>query len=104
MLRFHVVTDFLIFFCPQCVVKGKEWNWTAWDCINVDLGRDVTLGEFMDYFKTEYNLEISMLSQGVSIIYSFFANKQKIKERMKMPMSQVVQTVGMFRLVCFDDH
>jgi len=78
----------------KCIVKGKEWNWTAWDCIDVDLGRDVTLREFMDYFKTEYNLEISMLSQGVSIIYSFFANKQKIKERMDMPMSQVVQTVG----------
>jgi len=78
----------------KCIVKGKEWNWTAWDCIDVDLGRDVTLREFMDYFKREYNLEISMLSQGVSIIYSFFANKQKIKERMDMPMSQVVQTVG----------
>ena len=30
-----------------------------------------------------------MLSHGVSILYSFFANKKKIKERMPMPMTEV---------------
>lgn len=47
----------------------------------------------MDYFKEEYNLEISMLSHGVSILYSFFANKKKVKERMEMPMSKIVTSI-----------
>ena len=74
------------------LLKGKEWNWTAWDSLDINLG-DITLKEFMDFFQNEYNLEISMLSQGVSILYSFFANKKKVEERMKMPMSKIVTSI-----------
>merc|ERR1719296_742055 len=77
----------------KALVKGKEWNWTAWDSLDVDKG-DITLKEFMEHFKEEYNLDVSMLSQGVSILYSFFANKKKVEERMKMTMSEVVRTVS----------
>ena len=76
----------------KAVVKGKEWNWTAWDSISVEKG-DMTLEQFFKYFEDEYNLEISMLSQGVSILYSFFANKKKVAERMKMPMSKIVTSI-----------
>lgn len=75
-------------------MKGKEWNWTAWDSVAVDLGKDITLGEFLDYFKEKYNLEVSMLSQGVSILYSFFANAAKVKQRKAMPLSEVCASVG----------
>ena len=34
-----------------------------------------------------------MLSQGVAILYGFFANKQKVAKRMKMRMSEVVKDV-----------
>ena len=34
-----------------------------------------------------------MLSQGVAILYGFFANKQKVAKRMKMQMSEVVKDV-----------
>ena len=78
----------------KCVVKGKEWKWTAWDCLSIDVGRDMTLGEFLDYFEKTYNLEVSMLSQGVSILYSFFANAAKVKERKAMPLSKVCSSVG----------
>jgi len=76
----------------KALVKGKEWNWSAWDCVSVEKG-DLTLKEFFEYFESEYNLEISMLSQGVSILYSFFANKKKVAERMKMPMSKIVESI-----------
>lgn len=73
-------------------MNGKEWNWTAWDSLDVSEG-DLTLKEFMDYFKTKFNLEVQMLSQGVSILYSFFANKKKVEERMKMPMSKIIESI-----------
>jgi ubiquitin-activating enzyme E1 len=76
----------------KAVLKGKEWNWTAWDSLDVNLG-DITMGEFMDYFEKEYNLEISMLSHGVSILYSFFANKKKVEERKAMKMSEVITSI-----------
>jgi len=77
----------------KALLKGKEWNWTSWDSLDMDCG-DVTLKEFIEFFSKEYNLDMSMISQGVSILYSFFANKKKIQERMKMKMSDIVQTVG----------
>ena len=74
------------------VVKGKEWHWTAWDSLDMNMG-DITLEEFVRYFEAEYNLDVSMISHGVSILFSFFANKKKLAERMKMKMSEVVISV-----------
>ena len=76
----------------KAIVKGKGWNWTPWDSLDVSIG-DVTMGQFMDYFEKEFNLEISMLSHGVSILYSFFANKKKVEERKKMNMSEVITSI-----------
>ena len=74
----------------KCVMKGVEWNWTAWDSLAMNAG-DKTLKEFLQHFKDEHNLDITMLSHGVSILYSFFANKVKLAKRMPMPMSQIVE-------------
>ena len=76
----------------KAMLKGKEWNWTAWDSLDVNLG-NITLGEFMDHFEKEYNLEISMLSHGVSILYSFFANKKKVEQRKAMKMTEVITSI-----------
>jgi ubiquitin-activating enzyme E1 len=76
----------------KAMLKGKEWEWTAWDSLDMNLG-NITLGEFMDYFETEFNLEISMLSYGVSILYSFFANKKKVEERKAMKMTEVITSI-----------
>ena len=56
-----------------------------------------------------------MLSHGVSILFSFFANKKKIKERMPMKMSQVIEQVTgkpvdpqrkflIFEVICTDEE
>ena len=76
----------------KSIVKGKEWDWTAWDTLDVNKG-DMTMGEFMEYFESEYDLEISMLSYGVSILYSFFANKKKVEERKQMKMTEVIHSI-----------
>lgn len=74
------------------LIKGKEWKWSVWDCIDVDKG-DITMGEFIEYFEEEYELDVSMVSFGVSILFSFFGNAKKMKERRKMKMSEVVAEV-----------
>mmetsp|Transcript_19411 Transcript_19411/g.28753 ORF Transcript_19411/g.28753 Transcript_19411/m.28753 type:complete len:1029 (+) Transcript_19411:1-3087(+) len=75
------------------VIKGKEWKWSAWDCIDVDKG-DMKLSEFFDLMKDEYGLEVSMVSYGVSMLYSFFGDKRKIRRRMDMTMTEVIKDVN----------
>ena len=60
-----------------------------WDRFDVkglkDDGSEMTLGEFIEYFKTQHKLDINMLSYDVSILYSFFMQKTKVEARMGMP-------------------
>eukprot|EP00615_Pteridomonas_danica_P013815 CAMPEP_0114400252 /NCGR_PEP_ID=MMETSP0102-20121206/16262_1 /TAXON_ID=38822 ORGANISM="Pteridomonas danica, Strain PT" /NCGR_SAMPLE_ID=MMETSP0102 /ASSEMBLY_ACC=CAM_ASM_000212 /LENGTH=1016 /DNA_ID=CAMNT_0001562545 /DNA_START=1 /DNA_END=3051 /DNA_ORIENTATION=+ len=92
--------------------KG-DWKWTAWD--KIDVKGDLTLSQLIDFFQDEYGLEVTMLSYGVSILYSFFQNKKKTKERMPMPMTKVVETVTgnpinsnqkyvIFEVMCSDEE
>ena len=78
----------------KAILKGKEWNWSAWDSLDIMDKGDLTLQELLDFFESEYKLEISMLSYGVSILYSFFANPKKVAERKKMKMSELVQSIS----------
>eukprot|EP00178_Gracilaria_changii_P019042 TRINITY_DN55469_c0_g1_i1.p1 TRINITY_DN55469_c0_g1~~TRINITY_DN55469_c0_g1_i1.p1 ORF type:complete len:1053 (+),score=173.13 TRINITY_DN55469_c0_g1_i1:419-3577(+) len=73
---------------------GGGRKWTLWDRFDVNEGEDISLERFLSVFKDRYNLEISMVSCGVSMLYSSFTSAAKLKERMPMPLSKVAATVG----------
>jgi ubiquitin-activating enzyme E1 len=79
---------------PKKEVGNGKMAWTLWDRFDIDEGRDITLMEFIEYFKGRQGLEVTMISSGVSILYSFFTNPKKREERMPMTMSALVKDVS----------
>uniref|UniRef100_A0A8D3D8K7 E1 ubiquitin-activating enzyme n=1 Tax=Scophthalmus maximus TaxID=52904 RepID=A0A8D3D8K7_SCOMX len=100
----NLALPFFAFSEPIAAPKHKyyEIDWTLWDRFEVTglqpSGEEMTLRQFLDYFKNEQKLEITMLSQGVSMLYSFFMPAAKLKERLDLPMTEIVTKVSKKKL------
>lgn len=79
---------------PVKEFPGKKW--TLWDSFEIQ--GEMTMQKFLDHFKEEYKLEVTMMSQGVCMLYSFFMGKDKREERMNMNISDIVQKVSKKRI------
>ncbi|KAF2473692.1 ubiquitin-activating enzyme E1 [Lindgomyces ingoldianus] len=70
---------------------GKEVSIDKlWDRFEVD---DITLQEFIDDFEKK-GLNISMVSSGVSLLYASFYPPSKLKDRMGLTMSKLVEHIS----------
>ncbi|KAK7957112.1 uncharacterized protein PG986_006334 [Apiospora aurea] len=70
--------------------NGKVTLDKIWDRFEIE---DITLKELIDDFEKR-GLTISMLSSGVSLLYAAFFPAAKLKERMGMKLSQLVETIS----------
>lgn len=78
---------------PKGKYQGRDGEKTIdliWDRFEVE---NVTLRQFLDDFK-EKSLEITMLSSGVSLLYASFYPPNKLKDRMGLRLSDLVETVS----------
>lgn len=89
----NLALPFIAFSEPIAAPRHKynDTEWTLWS--RFDIEGDVTLRAFLDYFR-EKKLDVTMVSSGVSMLYSDFMPPKKKEERLDMPMSELVQTVS----------
>ncbi|KAI0638099.1 ubiquitin activating enzyme [Trametes polyzona] len=82
-------------FSEPIAPKKNKYNgieWTLWD--RFEFKNDPTLKEIVDWFQREHKLEVSMVSQGVSMLWSSFIGKKKSEERLPMRFSKLVEHVS----------
>ncbi|ORY04205.1 ubiquitin-activating emzyme E1 [Basidiobolus meristosporus CBS 931.73] len=72
--------------------KYHDTKFTLWDRFEID--GDITLQGFINHFKEKHDLEVTMVSSGVSMLYSFFMPKKKLDERLPMKLSKLVVAVS----------
>lgn len=78
---------------PKVEYQGPDGKVTLdkiWDRFEVD---DITLKELIETFEKR-GLNISMLSSGVSLLYASFFPAAKLKDRLSMKLSQLVETIS----------
>uniref|UniRef100_A0A8C5K769 Ubiquitin-like modifier-activating enzyme 1 n=1 Tax=Jaculus jaculus TaxID=51337 RepID=A0A8C5K769_JACJA len=96
----NLALPFFGFSEPLAAPRHRYYDqeWTLWDRFEVQGlqpdGKEMTLQQFLDYFKTEHKLEVTMVSEGVSMLYSFFMPAAKLRERLDQPMTEIVSRVS----------
>ncbi|KAG5654065.1 hypothetical protein H0H81_007791 [Sphagnurus paluster] len=90
----NLALPFFGFSEPIAAAKNKygSTEWTLWD--RFEFPNDPTLSDIVSWFKSNHNLEITMVSQGVSMLWSSFVGKKKSEERLPMKFSKLVEFVS----------
>ncbi|PVG03605.1 putative UBA1-ubiquitin-protein ligase, E1-like enzyme [Serendipita vermifera] len=90
----NLALPFFGFSDPIAAPKKTYGNttWTLWD--RFEFRDNPTLADLVSWFKKNHKLDVNMVSQGVVMLWSPFAGKAKTAERMKMRISELVESIG----------
>jgi ubiquitin-activating enzyme E1 len=74
----NLALPFFGFSEPIAAKKAKYGNvdWTLWD--RFEFSNDPTLRDIVNYFEEEHKLSVSMVSQGVSMLWNSWIGKKKV--------------------------
>ncbi|KAI9875129.1 MAG: hypothetical protein M1830_008858, partial [Pleopsidium flavum] len=93
----NLALPFFGFSEPIASPKGKYLSKNGevtvdklWDRFEVD---NVLLREFLEDFKQK-GLDITMVGSGVSLLYASFYPQSKLKDRLPLKLSQLVETIS----------
>jgi len=78
---------------PKGKYQGKNGEVTIdrlWDRFEVD---DIPLQDFLKHF-SDLGLEVTMVSSGVSLLYASFYPPSKLKDRLPLKMSKLVEYIS----------
>uniref|UniRef100_A0A060TC90 Ubiquitin-activating enzyme E1 1 n=1 Tax=Blastobotrys adeninivorans TaxID=409370 RepID=A0A060TC90_BLAAD len=79
------------------IASGKlEYNGKKMDKTwgRFDINENLTLQQFIDKFEKDEELEVTMLSSGTTLLYASFYPPAKLKERLPMKLTELIETVG----------
>lgn len=90
----NLALPFFGFSEPIGAAKQKYGSveWSIWD--RFELSDNPTLQELIDWFQEKHQLEVTMVSQGVSMLWSSFTPPKKSQERLPLKMTELVETVS----------
>lgn len=74
------------------LINDKKFEWNLWDRFDIN-NKDMTLDDFIEFLEENFSLELSMLSSGVTILFSDFMDKKKLIERKALKMDQLIELV-----------
>jgi ubiquitin-activating enzyme E1 len=77
---------------PSKTVYNETVAWTLWD--RFDIQGDMPLHDFIALFAKQHKLEVTMISHGVSMLYSFFMPADKKKARLAAKITDIIAEVG----------
>lgn len=76
---------------PPAKHKYYDTEFTLWDRFEVD--GELTLAQLIEHFKEKHKLEVTMVTQGISMLFSFFMQAAKKKDRLASEISKAVEEV-----------
>lgn len=90
----NLALPFFGFSEPIAAKKSKygDVEWTLWD--RFEFKNDPSLKEIISFFEKEHKLGVTMVSQGVSMLWNSWIGKKKSDERLPMKFSNLVEHVS----------
>lgn len=94
----NLALPFFAFSSPLPAQKftfnSGQSHFTLWDSFRIHLSQIPDLKTLVEKIKSDYGLDVTMISSGPSLIYSSYMAKTTTPERMNMPLDQLISFVS----------